>query len=319
MPHFHADLVTAALSQMGVRLDANESGAFLRELENISARVTETVFDKFRGAEFVPIDTSIDPADELHTWSRFTAVGMAKIIANYGRDLPRIEEYGEQTTTKIVSLGDSYAYSKQDIRASRKLGRPLEIRKAKIAREAIERKVDDMIAFGSATNNIQGFLNATGVPLLAAGYNGDWDDAGTTGAMILADLQMMEMLVWTQSRQNHTPNAMLFGTNSYAALNKPYSEFIGDSVKTVFLRGSAFIKSIDPWIKLDLADAQGNGERAVVYEKSDENMYQIYPLVFESSPPQPNNLEFLVPCEARHGGVVVRRPLSMLYVDGLLD
>ncbi len=319
MPHFFADDVALALRTMGVRLDANESGAFLRELENISARVTETVFDKFRGAEFVPINTEIDPADQIHTWSRFTAVGAAKIIANYGRDLPRIEEYGEQTSTPIVSLGDSYAYSKQDIRASRKLGRPLEVRKAKIAREAIERLVDDMIAFGRAANNIQGFLNATGVPLLAAGYNGDWDDPATTGEMILADLNMMRFLVWTQSRQNHVPNAMLFGSNSYAALSKPYSAFIGESIMSIFLRSQDMIKTIDPWIKLDLADAQGNGERAVVYEKSDENLYQINPIVFESSPPQPNNLEFLVPCEARHGGVVVRRPLSMLYVDGLLD
>lgn len=317
--HFFENQVLRIVEDLGIHFDANESGAFLRELENISARVTETVFDKFRGAEFVPIDTSIDPADKIHTWSRFTAVGIAKVIANYATDLPNIEEYGEQTSSPIVSLGASYRYSKEDIRASRKLGRPLEMRKAKICREAIERLIDDMIAFGKAANNIQGFLNATGVPLLAAGYNGDWDDPGTTGAMILADLQMMEMLVWTQSRQNHMPNAMLFGTNSFAALNKPYSEFIGDSVKTVFLRGAMFVKTIDPWIKLDLADAQGNGERAVVYEKSDENMYQINPIVFEASPPQADNLSFKVPCEARHGGVVVRRPLSMLYVDGLLD
>lgn len=317
--HFLASQVLRTLEDIGIRLDANESGAFLRELENVSARITETVFDKFRGAEFVPIDTSIDPADLFHTWSRFTAVGIAKVIGNYAKDLPNIEEYGEQTSSPIVSLGASYRYTKQDIRASRKLGRPIEMRKAKICREAIERLIDDMIAFGKAANNIQGFLNATGVPLLAAGYNGDWDDPGTTGQMILADLQMMEALVWTQSRQQHEPNAMLFGTNSYMALNKPYSEFIGDSVKSVFLRGALFIKTIDPWVKLDLADAQGNGERAVVYEKSDENMYQINPIVFEASPPQADNLDFKVPCEARHGGVVVRRPLSMLYVDGLLD
>lgn len=319
MPHFFQTQVDRVLEDIGIRLDANESGAFLRELENISVRVTETVFDKFRGAEYVPIDTSIDPADVFHTWRRFTAVGVAKVIANYGRDFPRIEEYGEETSSPIVELGDSYAYSKQDIRASRKTGRPLDQRKAKLAREAIERLIDDMIAFGRAASNIQGFLNATGVPLLAAGYNGDWDDPATTGMMILQDLQMMEALVWTQSRQNHVPNAMLFGTNSYMALNKPFSEFIGESVKSVFLRGSSMIKTIDPWIKCDLADAQGNGERAVVYEKSDDNMYQINPIVFEADPPQAVAQEFAVHCNAKHGGVVVRKPLSMLYVDGLLD
>lgn len=317
--HFDPEIVNLELKKLGIRFDANESGQFLRELENISARVTETVFDKFRADEFVPIETGIDPADESHTWSRFTAVGSAKLIANYADDLPNIEEYGEQTTTKIVPLGDSYHYSTQDIRASRKLGRPLEMRKAKIAREAIERLADTMTALGSAQNNIQGFLNASGVPILASGYFGDWDDPATTGAQILSDLRLMEFTVWTQSRQNHMPNAMIFGTQSYAALSKPYSEFIGDSVKDIFLRGSNFIKSIDSWVKCDLADAQANGERAVVYEKDLENLYQIRPIIFESTSPEARGLKFVVSCEARHGGVVVRRPLSMLYVDGLLD
>jgi len=317
--HFDEQIVAAELRKGGIRLDANESGLFARELENISARETETVFDKFRADEFVPIDPSIDPADLTHTHRRFTAIGAAKVISNYATDLPNIEEYGEETTTKIVDLGASYQYTMQDIRASRKLKRPLEQRKARIAREAIERLADQMAAFGRAESNITGMLNASGVPILAAGYNGDWDDSGTTGAMVLADLKMMEFLVWTQSRQNHMPNAMLFGTNSYAALSKPYSEFIGDSVLDIFLRGSKMITSVDSWVRLDLADAQGNGERAVVYDKNLDNLYQIKPVLFQSEQPQADNLTFKIPCHGRHGGVVVRRPLSMLYVDGLLD
>ncbi len=43
---------------------------------------------------------------------------MAKIISSYASDLPRADVKGKPTTAIIKSLGDSYGYSIQEMRAS---------------------------------------------------------------------------------------------------------------------------------------------------------------------------------------------------------
>lgn len=48
-------------------------------------------------------------------------------------------------------------------------------------------------------------------------------------------------------------------------------------------------------------------------------MQAIVPVQFESLPAQAVSLHYSVPCHARVGGTIIRRPLSMVYVDTLLD
>lgn len=304
----------------GRRLDANETAVFSRELESVDREITKTLYPAFRSDEFIPIKPGVDPGAETYVWYRFDTVGLAKLIDNYAADLPRIHTYGSPNTSPIRSVGDAYGYSIQDIRAAALAGRPLDSELAMLSREAIERKLDALAAFGATSDQIPGFLNASGVPLLlATSLNGDWDNPATTGEQILQDLKTIEFTVWTQSKQIHKPDSMLVGSATYTALARAFSSTVPDSIMSVFLRGSSMVKSIEPWVQLDLADAGGDGERMVVYEKNVVNMHQIKPVVYETLPPQAKNLAFVVPNHARTGGVVVKRPLSMLYVDGLLD
>ena len=80
---------------------------------------------------------------------------------------------------------------------------------------------------------------------------------------------------------------------------------------------NADLRNAESWYKLNTADAAGTGPRALFYKRSPEVLELVIPQDFEQLPPQAKNLAFVVPCHARCGGVVVRYPVAMLYLDGI--
>lgn len=308
------------MTRDGVRMDANETAAFEESLEHVRAQAVDAEFPALRALQIVPLEPGIDPGSETFAWTYYDRVGLAKLIANYATDLPNIEEFGTKRATPIESVGAAFGYSLTDLRRAAKMGYQLESRKSRIAREAIDRVIDQIVAHGDTATGIPGFVNHTGVPLIDTGLNEDWGNA--TGEEILEDLMTMAFQVWTQSKQIHGSSGlrMLLGTDSYkAAASTPYSTTIPDMVLAVFLRSQSMVTEVESWQQLDLADAQGDGERAIVYEPSPDNLSAIVPIRFESMPAQAVSLHFSVPCHARVGGTVVRRPLAMAYFDGLMD
>lgn len=304
----------------GVRMDANETVHFELSLEHLRAQITEAEFPALKALTLVPFEPGIDEGSETFAWTYYDRVGIAKIIANYATDLPNIEEFGTKRATPIVSVGAAFGYSLTDLRRAAKTGYQLESRKARMAREAIDRVIDSIVAHGDTSTGVPGFVNHTLIPLVDTGLNFDWGNE--TGENILEDLMSMAFQVWTQSKQVHGNGGlrMLLGTESYKAVaTKPYSATIPDTVLSVFLRSQQLVTEVESWVELDLADAQGDGERAIVYDPSPENLSAIVPIRFESLPAQAASLHFSVPCHARVGGTVVRRPLSMCYFDGLMD
>ncbi len=308
----------------GGRFDAGETALFLQKLEQVKATIVEHVYPKNRVREFFPVEAGIDPGAETYVWYRYDRAGMAKMIANYADDLPRIEELGYKEVTVFENIGISWSYNVQEIAAAGFAGYQLDARRGRIAREAIEFKIEKVCAFGDADRNFKGVLNNANIPILNQGSTpemyGGWG-SGATPAQILGDLNTMAWAPWTASKQVHTPNAMLFGTNAFKIISTtPISDDQpSTSVLEAFRKMNPHIRSVDPWVQLDLADAEGNGERAMVYEKSPDNITLALPLDFKSLPPEQRNLAFVVNAYARIGGPIIYRPLSAVYVDGLLD
>jgi hypothetical protein len=299
--------------------DANETAIFSRSLEHVKTEVIEAEYPAFRARDYIPLESGVDAGADSFVWYYFERVGLAKMIANYATDFPYVNEYGAKNITPIESIGVGYQYNVQEVRAAGKANYQLETRRARLAREAVERLIDSVAAHGDAARNVPGLLNNANIPKITVGINGDWDGAATP-AEILEDLFTMAFSVWTQSKQIHKPNIMLLGSSLYRiAASTPYSTTIPDTVLDIFLRTNPFIRRVESWIELDLADEQLDGERAVVYELSPDNLGLVLPIEFESMPPQADNLNFKVPCHARIGGTIVYRPLAFAYIDALND
>ena len=307
-----------ALETLNVRLDANETAIFARSLEYVKTQVVEAEYPQFKARNYAPL-AQCDAGAETFVWYEYDRVGLAKVIVNYATDLPYVNEFGKKNITPIESIGVGYQYNLQEVRAAGKAGYQLETRRAKLAREAIERLIDKVAAHGDAARNVPGLLNNPNVPLVTVGINGDWDGTATP-AEIMEDLFTMTFAVWANSKQLHTANLMLLATVPYQiAASTPYSTTVPEMILDVFKRTNPWIRNVESWVELDLADAQGDGPRCMVYELSPENLELIIPIDFESLPPQAENLNFKVPCHARVGGVVVYRPLAAAYIDAILD
>lgn len=297
------------------REDANETAIFARQLEYVYTKTYDVKYPEFKARLFIPVDTSVPTGAETYTYRQFDEIGMAKLISNYASDLPNVTLLGKEFTGKCKSLGTSYSYSIQDVRRASMAGLPLETSLARVARRVTEAKIDNLAAFGDENTGLTGFLNAANVPLISP-TTGTWSSA--TADQIIADLDKLVNSIVIVSNGIHVPDTLLLPITQFLRLNNLQRSVASD--KTVlqwYLENNPFIKNIDQWYLLDLADDDLNGPRAVCYKRDPEVLGLVIPQEFEQFPPQAENLAFTIPCHARVGGVKVTYPLAMAYMDGI--
>src|SRR5690606_31617625 len=94
-------------------------------------------------------------------------------------------------SARVRSIGASYGYSVQEIRAAQFAGRSLEQRKASAVRRAVDQKINKLAWLGDAAYGINGFLTHPNVTRAAVDLNGGatstlWENK--TSAEILKDM-----------------------------------------------------------------------------------------------------------------------------------
>lgn len=301
-----------------LRLDAGETAALAKQLEYVYAKTYDVKYGELKSRRFIPIDTSVDNAAEYFTYRQWDQFGMAKLIANYADDLPRVDALAKEYPAPIKSLGASYGYSVQDMRRAAKAGSQLETRRAAAARRAHEQAFDDIMAFGSADAGILGFLNNPNVPIVGA-VTGAWVSTPATPLQIVEDLNTLANSIVLATLETFVPDTLLLDSTSFQLINSMPMSTTGDADKTVlrfFLDNTPYIRNVDQWTKLNTAGAAGVS-RAVCYARSEEVLAGVEPQTFEQFPPQWRNLEAVIPTHSRIGGVRVQYPLAVAYMDDL--
>ncbi len=313
-------MIHAALA-MSQRFDADESAVLARQLESIEKVVTQTIYPELKALMFVPLIAGVDPGADIYTWQRSDMVGEAKLMANRGGDLPRVDMSLNENYVPIRTVGDKYDYTTQELRAfqlakARGGSIQLDVERARIARLMIDRKIDAMVTSGeSSVSGLTGFVNNSNVTIIAP-TAGAWSTA--TAPQILQDMQKLEKQVYTQSNEALPATTMLLPLNQFAiASQTPLGVNSDKTVLQFFLANSLSIKEVLPWYKLTNAGAGGSIDRAVAYRRDPMVVGAVVPLLFEQQPPQPRDLGFDIACEARCGGCVVKMPLGMAYLDSI--
>ena len=101
-----------------VNLDAGETLFFERELENRKAQTYDVIRAPLKAFELIPVSSTAGAGAESIVYEQYDATGVAKMIANYADDLPRADVKGKEFVAKVKSVGNSYGYSLQEIRAA---------------------------------------------------------------------------------------------------------------------------------------------------------------------------------------------------------
>ena len=300
------------------RLDANESIFFAQELESVKARTYDIQYAELSAMGIIPVDGSAGSGAETIAYHQYDAVGQAKIIANYSTDLPRVDLVGKKFTADVKSIGVSYGYSVQDIRAARMAGKPLEQRKASAARRANDQIVNDIAFNGDDEHGLVGLLTHPNIPtytLPADGTGSSTKFADKTADQVLRDLNGMVTKMLELTKNVERPDTLLIGHTTHADIS---SRRVGDTQVTIlafFLANNPYVKNVQV-VPEFVGAGTGGTDICMVYKKSPDKLTLEIPQPFEQFPVQSEKLEYIVNCHSRCAGVIIYYPLSLIKAEG---
>ncbi|MCD8364447.1 MAG: DUF2184 domain-containing protein [Clostridiales bacterium] len=318
----------AGNTYMGKRYDSVDDASvfFARELDVVKSKAYDKQYPELSALQYMPITSEVDAGAETATWYGYEVTGLADIINNYAEDLPRADVKGEPTTVHIKSVGDSYGYNAQEMRASVMTGKSLDARKATAARRAHDMKINQIAFIGSDKDKMVGlFSEEAGIPEYALSEVEVDGETYTefkykTADQILADLNGMQMYVDQLTNSIERPDTLALPSYIYMDLA---TRRIPDTQITIlkFLQdNSPYIKNWESWNELGenaaLFNTSGKNV-AFLYTKSAEKFSLELPMPFTQYPVQVRNLESVIPCESRCAGLMIYYPLSMLLAFGL--
>jgi hypothetical protein len=313
LPQFQGMLSMLGITRTdGKALDSAETGFIAKQLEYVMAETYSVQYGPNLARLFVPIDTSVPAGAETFVYDQWDHIGLAKIITSWSDDLPKAEAFVKRFSAQMKSLGASYEFTVQDIRAIQFSRGRLNDERALAARMAIENAIDQIAAEGNADHGLKGLINHDAVPVVTPAY-GAWSDT-TAAASILFDLNKLDNAVVTNTRTLIKPDTRLFSTKDWGILQRPIGAEFSKTILQAYLTNSTYIKFADQWPSLDTAGEDGNS-RTVSYKRDKIVASLVISIEFTQHPPQQRNLAFQVPCEARVGGVTMKYPLGMAYMD----
>ena len=297
----------AIMASEGTRFDSAEDASvfFARELDHVKAQSYDVEYPELTALHLFPQSSEADSTD-----------------------LPRADVTGKPSFAKIKSIGDSYGYSAQEMRASRLAGKSLDARKGESARYQIDALTNKIAWCGDEESGLMGVLSdGQNIPLYTIGANagGKTKWADKSADEILADVNGMAKQVAKITKNVERPDTLCVPADVFMDIS---TRRIPDTSTTVL----AFIQEHAPYIKNVVSTAEldadspetnpyatsGNPQGVAFLFKNDPRKLTLEnPMPFYQYPLQVEKLETIILCEARTAGVIVYYPLSALIAVGV--
>ena len=301
---------------MATRMDS--TGVFLaRELEHILARTFEVEYADIKYSQLIPVSTEVGPGADSFTYRIFDKQGSMKIIGDKAKDLPRADVLRKEVTHPVRSLGGSFGYTVQEVRAAAMVpGMNLEQRRANAVRRVYEETVQEIAYFGDAPSGMKGFLTNDQIDKLVPDK---WfDTAGVTTDEMLELLNEVPTRLVQNSNMKERPNTMIVPYNVYRIIStRPRSSTSDTTVMEFFLRTNPMIQAIEPVNELEAAKSGGklSKDRIIVYDRNPDKLQLHIPAPLEFMPPQRYELEYVVAAHSRIGGLAYYYPKSAMVME----
>lgn len=299
-------------------LDSAETMFFQGELEQVKAKSYDVLKVPLKAFELIPVDSTTAPGARTVTYEQYDSTGIAKIISNYADDLPTADVKGKEFHSTIKAIGNSYVYSKDDIRAAQFAGKPLNQRKANAAVEAHRQLMNKLAFFGDAEYGIQGLLTNANIPNapVVAGAATTLTWATKTPDEILKDLNsaVSDMLDLTKGVE--VPNTIVMPIAQYNHIATTARSANSDTTILQFFKGNN--PGIEVMWATELKGAfTGGTDGFIVYNRNPDKLFMEVPMMATMYPAQERGLAYTVSVESKFGGVIVPYPLSVSFRRGI--
>ena len=301
-----ADLITNFVSRhASFNQDAGIFSA--QQLNVVKSKIYELARRQDKIAAVIPRSTDTPEWADTVSYKMLDNVGMAKVVSNYSDDIPRADVEGKEVTVKVHTIALGYGYGWNELQISQALGTNLPARKGAATRSGIERKLDDIAVFGEAKYGLQGLLTHPNIGATTlSGQN--WTAAATTAETIYADMVVMIDAISIQSNSYHRATHLLMSTVYRRAASSKFMANSKESAWSQFAKDFPDVTIVDD-VRLATASSTG-GQRLMAGEFLADNIELEVPMLFNQLPAEARNLEIVVPCLARVGGVALRYPLA---------
>jgi hypothetical protein len=307
---------------MTIRMDNASPGVFLqRELEHILPKVYEKIYAEIPYTRIIPVSNEVPEGAETYKYEIYDAVGEFDLISDFGDDLPTSDVRRGEIVNTIRNFAGSFKYTTEEIRKAQFAKVSLEQRRADAVRESYERRANKVALFGYPGTGLKGFFNHPVVDkiVVTGSANDGWfDGSAVTPDNMLAILNEGITYQVNASKMVERPDTMLLPYSVYRKISTTARSTTSDTtVLEYFLRTNPYITQVEPINELDPANSGGalTVPRMVIYKRDAGKLQFHVPMPLKFHPPQPRNLAWSVPAEAKLAGVALYYPKSITYVD----
>lgn len=349
-PHVRDQWLARAGSQLGrfdsrngqfrATYDSAETAFTQRALTFIERQVFATLIPPLEARTFIPTSVKGSPGDETYLWRKYTRTGIARLFApGAALDLPRSSFYTEEIYQRYYPVGTKIVYGYFEllaIGAALANGQPVDLigESLKGAMEAIEKKLDIIAAFGTATPptgftlEVEADLGMTGLLnnanatayTVATGASGSQAWSTKTPDEILADLNGIVGGQIASTYKVHSPDTIIVPITQFETqLTRRMSDVSGETIISFFQRTrQAMGKPVQILSWMYNAGAGSAGSDLMVAYKRDPSMFE-HVLAMDATPLAPTTagLETTQPVVAKTAGVVMRYPLSVSLASNI--
>lgn len=295
-------------------------GFLVSQRSHIETEVNQTQYPEIQYPGLIPVDTTAHPYARTVTYYSGDRTGKAQWLNGDSDDIPKADTDMAEHQTQVYSAGIGYGYGMEELQVAIQLGIQLTADKANAARRAYEEFVDEVAIVGDASKNFQGLIGHSSVPVQAAG-TGNWGSA--TADQILKDANDAIQFVHTQTSTVAVADTLLLpwekhnliATKRVTDTNMTVLEFLQRS--NIYTATTGQPITIRGMRKLSTAGA-GGVARMVAYRRNPQVLKLHLPMPHRFLPAwQSGPMRFDVPGIFRMGGLDIRRPKEVVYVDGI--
>ena len=295
------------------RVDANASVFFANMLTNYDPKIFESVKTPLSAFDIFPIK-QIPAYDKLYIYSMYEGFGKSKyasVKTGKNNDMPYVSVNGQQFSSKIDDVYCAIAFSRADLATSQATQFDVVTALQRQAWRSNYEAMNKTCFFGNKEVGLGGLLNNPFVKgaNAEAAVSKDWSADNTTPQQIYDDLLKSYNTVLDSTLGNLLPNMMLCSPGVYNIISKKiFNNYNGITIKEQFEGDNSIKLKSCPELRQVFT---GNKDGFVLLNNDSDYIEHVMSELFTVLPPEAKGLEFESLCVSRHGGLVIRQPLSI--------
>lgn len=305
-------------------IDQQAALAFaIRQASIIEPEVYAIRYPDIQYRDLIPVDVSGGEFASSVTYFTSDKHGRANWINGNADDIPRAGTTRAKFETPVYTAGIGYGWGWEELGRAQLLGINLSNDDAMAARRAAEEMVDRVALEGDTEKGFEGLFDHSAVTPVNA-PTGDWNGVGTTPAQIVADMNAAILNVFNGTNTTSIADRLLLPWTKFFKISTTQMSagsdttilqfFLANNVYTAATGRPLMIRGLRG---LDAAGVSGV-PRMIAYRYSPQVLKLHMPMPHRFLPVhQSGPLNWEVPGVMRLGGLDIRLPKEVAYVDGI--